>query len=564
MIADIRLLFALRWTIGWNNFRSRKVPAKVLTVIGFVFLAATAGTLSSVAGIVAGVLLRAFPGQHLDTIIPGAILTAASMLILFSSFGVALGSLFLSGDLELLMSAPVDRRAVFITKILDGMGFYYATVAFTALPALITYGLGIGYGPLYYLLIVVALIGTPLFPASLASLLVILVARFAPARRVREVLGLMGALFGITCGVLGQTARFWMRDLSGSSTNGTVDGLLAALRGLAAAPLPSMVAGRGLSAAGRGDIAGAFVGLSGFLLLTFGLFGGCVLVADSLYTTGWMRMQSSGSAKRTKQRAAQAASRGGLLSRAPAFAAIMLKDWRIIPRDLRNFAQMLSPLLFLPVVYINILGGRDTSRSLSRVFARGGVDPTGVLIAGGVLLSSALVFGRIADTGISREGKAWWLLKAAPISAIEIMRAKFLTALVPFMVLSSLLMIGAAFWKGFSLFGFLYGWFGVELLGAGLLAVQAGLAVPWARLDWDDPRRMSSGWGAIITLVAWAFLVLLAGGALCLPLLAEIARPALVVWGVVGGLVLSSLIVVLASALALQFGVSRLGDVGEA
>ena len=35
------------------------------------------------------------------------------------------------------------------------------------------------------------------------------VARVAPARRVREVLGLVGALFGLTCGILGQTSRYW-------------------------------------------------------------------------------------------------------------------------------------------------------------------------------------------------------------------------------------------------------------------------------------------------------------------------------------------------------------------
>src|SRR5438552_1148288 len=211
MIADTWLLLTLRWQLAWNKFRSRKPAAKALSVIGMVWIGVVAGGLSSLVGGAAGVLLRNNPEQGLDTVIPGLILTGATFLILLSSFGVALGALFLASDLELLMAAPVDRRAVFISKILDGMGFYYATVAVTAVPALITYGLGIGYGPLYYLLALVAVIGTPLLPAGLAAILVMLVARFAPARRVREVLGLMGALFGITCGLLGQTSRLWLR-----------------------------------------------------------------------------------------------------------------------------------------------------------------------------------------------------------------------------------------------------------------------------------------------------------------------------------------------------------------
>ena len=44
-----------------------------------------------------------------------------TLLLLLTSFGVALGSLFLTSDLDLLMSAPIDTRAVFLSKLLDGM-----------------------------------------------------------------------------------------------------------------------------------------------------------------------------------------------------------------------------------------------------------------------------------------------------------------------------------------------------------------------------------------------------------------------------------------------------------
>jgi hypothetical protein len=40
------------------------------------------------------------------------------------------------------MAAPVDRRAVFITKILDGMTSYYGLGLVIAFPALRRYGRG--------------------------------------------------------------------------------------------------------------------------------------------------------------------------------------------------------------------------------------------------------------------------------------------------------------------------------------------------------------------------------------------------------------------------------------
>jgi hypothetical protein len=562
MIADTWLLLTLRWHLAWNAFRARKTGAKVLYIVGSLVVAGFALLLSGSAGILAGVALRQFADAGLDTLLPGLILTGTTFLILLGSFGVALGSLFLSSDLDLLMTAPVDRRAVFISKILDGMAFYYLVTAVVALPALLTYGVGMGYGPLYYLCALLTALAVPLFPASVAAILVILVARFAPARRVREVLGLVGALFGLTCGLLGQTSRFWFRGISGSGE--TPEHWLVSLRGLADWPVPSMVAGRGLGAAGAGDLLGALAGLAGFLAITFGLFAGCVILADNLYAVGWVRMQSSGSAKRTRQRAQQAATRRGLLSRASAVSAIILKDWRVIPRDLRNFAQMLAPLLFLPVIYLNIIGGgRGAANPLGDLLGKSVFDPAGVFVAAGILFASAAVFGRIADTSISREGKSWWLLKAAPVSAAEIVRSKFLAAFIPFCVLSTVLMVGAEAWKGFSLLGFLYGLFGVLVLGAGMMAIETGLAVPWARLDWDDPRRMSSGWGAIGSLIAWALLGTVGGGALCLPIFAQAANSSLTLWAILLGMVLASAVSLGSGYAALAFGVSRLGGVGE-
>jgi hypothetical protein len=175
-----------------------------------------------------------------------------------------------------------------------------------------------------------------------------------------------------------------------------------------------------------------------------------------------------------------------------------------------------------------------------------------------------LVFGRVARTSISREGRAWWVLKSAPISGHELLGGKLLAAAVPFAVVSTLLTAGAAVWNGYSVAGALYGWYGIEVLGAGMLALNVACSVPWAKLDWDDPRRMSSGWATIASWASSAALGVLGGLFLCLPLLAEAFAPSMVApaWIVGAGAALA--ISAGASALALQFGVSRLPLVGEA
>lgn len=240
----------------------------------------------------------------------------------------------------------------------------------------------------------------------------------------------------------------------------------------------------------------------------------------------------------------------------------------MIPRDLRSFAQLIGPLVLLPVAYINLLGGGGR-RSLNvyeevNQWVAGRFDPAGIFLAMGVLITTVLVFSHIASTAISMEGRSWWLLKAAPIAPAELLRGKFLVAFIPFAVLSTVLLITAALWRGFSLVGLLYGWFGVEVIGAGMLAIALGFAVPWAKLDWDDPRRMVSGWGWLCTTIGQTVLGLLVGGFLIVPVVVEASAPdwTLPAYGV--GLLGAVVVTAGAGFALLSFAAARLSSVGEA
>ena len=67
------------------------------------------------------------------------------------------------------------------------------------------------------------------------------------------------------------------------------------------------MAGRGLAALGYGNWGVAFISFGAFLGIALGFFVFCVWVANSLYAAGWLRMQSSGNARRSKQRNIRAA-----------------------------------------------------------------------------------------------------------------------------------------------------------------------------------------------------------------------------------------------------------------
>ena len=561
LLDDTWLLVALRWHLTWNAFVKRSVTARILSVLGMGLFAIVVGIGAAGLGIAMGAALRRSPDPDIAILLAAAVLAAVSMLLLLTSFGVALGSLFLSSDMETLMSAPVDRRAVFISKLLDGMVPSYTILLVSALPALLAFGIGLGYSAAYYLMVILVILFLPLLPMGLGAMLVLVVARVAPARRVREILGLVGALFGVSCGIIGQTSRYWASLFAPGRED--AEQFVGTLRGIANWPLPFVLAARSSVEAGRGDFAAALPAFSAFLLMTAGVFALSVWVAEALYASGWVRMQSSGSAKKSLARSARAARSSGWLGRAPAWFAIVLKDWRVIPRDLRNFAQMLAPLALVPFILFNLLSGGGRRNPLNGVDQIGGIGGPSILLAGGVVMTIMFVVGRVAETSISMESKSWWLVKAAPVSAGEVLFGKFMTTAIPYAVLSTIFMAAISVWRHFDPVWAVYGWLCVLLLGLGMLAASVGLSVPWAKLDWDDPRRMLTWQTSVITMVAWVGIGLVGGLHFCLPYFAELADPGLVPAMMVVGLLLGSAVALGTGYALVHLGMSRLGAVGE-
>ena len=228
---------------------------------------------------------------------------------------------------------------------------------------------------------------------------------------------------------------------------------------------------------------------------------------------------------------------------------------------------MLSPLILLPILYFNVIasGGGRLSGALSTVegMVPTDLDPTGIFTAGTILMACIMLVARIAQVSIGSEGRAWWLIKSAPISRTEILFGKVLASAIPFAVLSTAMILGASIWQEFSVVGTLYGWFGIELVGLAMVTLAVALSVRWAKMDWTDPRRMVSSWGALLTLAGFAIIGITVGGLLALPVVVQILAPnwQLQAWlfGVTGAVAATAAVV----WVSLTYGVKQMASVGE-
>ncbi len=162
-------LIRLRLLITFNGFKHAKLIRKILTIVAVLGLLAFAGMILFVSWLLLDFLrspkLTQYVGidvtPFLQTV-PVLIFTALFLGLLLSSFGVLLQALYLSGDMDFLLSSPVPIRAVFFTKLLQAVLPNFGLIALFGLPVLFGLGLAWHYSILYFPLVVLTMIALAL------------------------------------------------------------------------------------------------------------------------------------------------------------------------------------------------------------------------------------------------------------------------------------------------------------------------------------------------------------------------------------------------------------------
>jgi ABC-2 type transport system permease protein len=499
-------LLRLRFTIFWSGLRRARTRRKVGMGFLALLILAFAAFLFWLSLVVLRFLQTPEVTQYIDlrqiiASMPSTVISLAFFIFLLTNFAVLLQVLYLTNDMDFLLSAPLPMRAVFLAKLLQGLLPNFSLICLFVLPLLFGLGVMQGYNVLFYPLVVLTLATVSLLGAGISSLLVMAAVRVVPARRLAEVLGAIGALVSL---LLSQSGQLFAR--MGPAAGGITDAI-SKLSGMDQPWSPLAWAGRGLVALGESNW---LVGVPLLLLslaVAGGLFWAALGLAERLYFSGWARMQESPRKKKVKQPAVAApttAARPGLFSRIPApVRAVVAKDWRLLRRDLRNLSQLIAPLIFSVVYAISMVRGFQSIRQTPG-------DVFSAILANSqtyLSLGLPMVFGwtflmNLTINAYSREGKSFWLLKAAPLSVGRLVAGKYLISFLVSLVFQWILFgfVIALHWPGIStvIYTFLMSIFFV----AGLTGITLTFGAYGAKLDWEDPRRMSSGPIGCLSLVA--------------------------------------------------------------
>ncbi|MBV9792269.1 MAG: hypothetical protein JOZ51_29055 [Chloroflexi bacterium] len=503
-----------RWHVARNSFWRGKITRKLSTVlVALVLIALSYGLYTFSKFIVRGLLhIEEIAPQLTEQFgsidrffaaVPSIILTLFSFPLLLSSISFALSTLYLSRDLDTLLVTPVPVRSVFLARFLEGLVTTYLLFFALLAPALAGYGQALGYSFGFYVALFFVLLLLPLLPVSIGALLTMLLVRFIPAKRLRDVLTVVGGLFGFAIYVGSQ-----LLTREDFATPQNAERLLR----FDVPALPTSWGARVMVAAGTGDLQTLLIFGSLYLLSTLGLFALCVVLAERLYYTGWVSMAGTGGG-RVRRRAQRELTAAEGRSTGTPLGAILWRDLRVLPRDLQQLSQLLFPLAISVFWIWRVITDSQFNRA-----TLGAPDAfADTTLVGMGLFVCVLIASHLGLTGLSREGTTIWLLRLAPISVWTILWAKWLLAWLPFPVIGTLFVVTLGLLKQLAADQLIQDWLLVMITGVGVAGITTGLGASFPKFDWQQPNKMrtarASCLGTILYFVYTGLMLSLVSGA---------------------------------------------------
>lgn len=423
--------------------------------------------------------------------------------VTFSATTAAIQTLYLSEDLNFLLTQPLATRRVFGLKVFETFLNTALVPTFLIVPLLMTVGVFFG-APLWaYALMLVAAVLTFAAPVGLGALLAVFLMRVAPVGRVREVSTALGVLIsaGLVYAIRALRPEVLVQKMQDPAK---FEELLRNFASPSSPFLPPAWASQAIWQAAHGRLALPLLPLAALTAL---LLVSATFLATRAYQEGWARALDSSTPKLDpRPRSASAPER--FFSRFGVGGSLAYKDFRLTLRDPTQWSQLLVVTALAGVYLVSVKAVPIPVPQFRGILGYIQLAFQGFIVSG--------VATRLAFPAVSTEAKAYWLLRTGPISPRQIVVSKYLGVLPVTVILGLVMGIASARSMDLgptllllSILVSLSNAFVITALGIGL-----GAAAP--KFDADNPAEIGVSPGGL------AFMGLsLAYSVLCLLLLAK-------------------------------------------
>ncbi len=426
------------------------------------------------------------------------LLISLSGLLSFSNVIMALSVYYLSDDLELLLSMPASRPSFHWARFLDTLVQSSWMMLVFGLPVFLAAGLAAQANWPYFVGIFFVIPCLLVISTGVGVTLATLLVNLFSARRARD--ALMFVVVLLIAGLLIFVRSLRPELLVDAEAFNDLASYLVAIRLEVFAHTPPGWAGETL---------GALLLNSPAPWLSLVRLGAAAAAATAVarwataigFDTGWARSQE---AKAARFHASPLPDQLVLVL-PHAWRPIAAKELRILVRDPSQWSQLLL-LAALCVIYLVSVGFLPLSafRGATGQWLREAVSFLNLGMAGFVM---AAVGARFQFTGISREGRSWWILRGAPVDPVVVLRAKAAFGLVPMVVVGQIVVVGSGYLlearplllAAESLLALLLAW--------AISGLASALGAIWPDFTAENAARAAAGPAAVFFMVIAQVLV---------------------------------------------------------
>jgi hypothetical protein len=478
-----------------QTLRSRKPGRIVGTVIGaaVIVFAWLWEALITVIGVEA---LHRFHAQIDVVHLLSLAFLGYTAILIFSSLVFSVNALLLNPDLDLLLAAPRPVASILAGRmVLQVLRLFLLSLLFTG-PALLVLAFA-NHNPLIPVVFSALYLLYPVFVVVIISLLSLVLVRFIPAGRGREILTLFGVVLAVGINVLNFLINPALRDSGFAHRAGPPS--LPDVPAASAPWLPSGWAGRSAAAALGGDWLAAAGWALVLLAVSAAIFTIGTRLSGRLYFAGWIQAVPPRQRKAAPVRGRRL--RGAIPLLSPVLASIVIKDWRMRTRDLAQLVRFAMPVVFLFIVF-----GLRFPQLLSSVQGLGSGPAAAVL---GLVPAWVLLFSLSISLGLSAvslEGKSIWVYAASPNTTLRFLQGKCWSAALP-----TGLLVALAALVGEIVIRPGWSWAVTAVLlamaqAASVTTLMVGIGAVFPRFDWTDARRMMHPVGTVIGMALFGLI----------------------------------------------------------
>lgn len=424
----------------------------------------------------------------------GLVLLSFLSILLLSNLITALSSFFLAKDLDLLVSAPVDRLHLYLAKLGETLVHSSWMVALMSVPIFAAYGVVYRGGWAFVPLVVAVFLPLVVVPAVIGSATTLVLVNVFPARRTRDLLSVVTIAAAGLLILMFRVIR--PEQLARPEGFRSLLDFITVLRTPTTPFLPSEWATRAVMS----YLVGPFDWLGPALLWsTAGVLvvGGAGLHAR-LYPGGYSRAQE-GAERFVHGWVWQAllAPLGRVFSVAK--REFIVKDIKLFFRDTTQWSQLILLGVLVVIYLFNIRALPLFSGEQVPFYFVTLVAFLNLGLAGFVLASIA---ARFIFPMVSLEGRQMWLLRSSPLDLRALLWSKYWTGTVPLLVLALVITVFTNLLLKTTPFMMAVAVGTIILLTLAIGALALGFGAVYPQFETENAAQIPTSFGGLVFMMS--------------------------------------------------------------